>query len=702
MQIDEFRTYPFGTIPKRLNDFFKSENRDIVGRTDELAQVRRDLLEGRATVLMNGIGGIGKTTIARKYVEQHWDDYQHIAWLTVNAPQSVGHDPHQAAADEGYSPLRDAFLRSPALWRSLGIDVEVEQQIDGKDLRGAFDLIRQRLGQLQDCLLIIDNANDAADLLENRPALKSLNAHVLVTSRAKPKEWNIVEVNELPLPLAVELFKQHYAHPSLAQASDADLNALAETLLLHTLLLELVGKSASPNGNNLPFPQLVENLQDKSFHNRYLNELPVDGGDHADGQNLRRQATVESYIALMFSHIRWEEPERRDLLKAMTLLPPAQAYGRDFLTEICQLLDVDFQPNRAEFLVQYGWLSREPLPEGGVGYSMHPLILDVAFRELGVTAEWADGVILYIAKMIHYDSQDPQDDFLQKRNSQNLADHLSKVFWDGEIESVSSLLNSLAVLEKIYGYYKYAVTYAERSLAIAEKIFFEEAISTLRSNLANIYTDLGDFNLARDILERVLATELKKFGLEHPNVAACQTDLGEVYRNLGKHVRARELLEAALPIELKYFGNDHPRVAICQSNLANVYNELGDFTRARDMYNAALVIELKNFDPEHPRVAIRQSNLATAYRRLGEFAHARELLKRALASDLKNFGSNHPEIAVRYNNLAQVYKSEKNFPAAIEHFQEALRIVEITLGREHPRFHHLSENLEAAQREAGE
>ncbi|MFN0215448.1 MAG: hypothetical protein ACKVT2_14415, partial [Saprospiraceae bacterium] len=122
MQQNDFQTYPFGNIPKRLNDFFKPENRDIVGRTEELAQVRRDLLEGRATVLVNGIGGIGKTTIARKYVERHWDDYQHIAWLTVNAPQSVSHDPHKAAADEGYSPMHDAFLRSTALWRSLGIE----------------------------------------------------------------------------------------------------------------------------------------------------------------------------------------------------------------------------------------------------------------------------------------------------------------------------------------------------------------------------------------------------------------------------------------------------------------------------------------------------------------------------------------------------------------------------------------------------
>ncbi len=93
MQTPDFHHYPFGDVPKRLNDFFKPEKRDIVGRTQELADVRRNLLAGRATVLVNGIGGIGKTTVARKYVELHWDEYRHIAWLTVASPQSLDNAP---------------------------------------------------------------------------------------------------------------------------------------------------------------------------------------------------------------------------------------------------------------------------------------------------------------------------------------------------------------------------------------------------------------------------------------------------------------------------------------------------------------------------------------------------------------------------------------------------------------------------------
>ena len=699
MQTPDFHHYPFGDVPKRLNDFFNPEKRDIVGRTEELAAVRSNLLADRATVLVNGIGGIGKTTVARKYVELHWDEYRHIAWLTVASPQSLDNDPNRVA-DKGYSPLRDAFLRSSVLWQNLGVAAEVEKHLNNKDLDSAFEAIRHRLGQLQDCLLIIDNANETEDLLEHRPALKSINAHVLVTSRARPKEWQIVEVNELPLPLAVELFRQHYAHPSLGQTTENELNTLAETLLRHTLLLELVGKSANPEGGNIPFPLLLESLQNQSFHDRYLNELPVDAGDHADGQNLRRQANVEGYISLIFNHISHLREEHCDLLKAMTLLPPAQAYNRDFLSDHCKLLEIEFLPTRAETLVQLGWLKKEALPEGGVGYCLHPLILDVAFRELGVTAEWADKVLEYVAELINYDDQNVQHNFQEKRDMQPLGDHLGKLFFHAETERVAYLLDRLANLEKFYGFYKNAARLAEQALQIAEQKLSEEIISTRQSNLAIIYRNLGEYERARDLLEKALSTDEKNFGPDHPNVTVRQSNLALVHMNLGEYERARDLLEKALSSAEKNFGPDHPDVAVRQSNLANVYRNLGEYERARDLLEKALSSFEKNFGPDHPNVAIRQSNLAVVYSDMGEHERARDLLEKALRSDEKNFGPGHPDVATDYCNLAYVYFAEKNYSAAIAAFQEALRIVEKTLGKDHPYYKMSSESLEAAQRAA--
>lgn len=653
---NEFHPYPFGTVPKRLTDFFQIEPETIIGRTEELERLRTSLCAGHATALVHGIGGIGKTTLARVYVARHWPDYKHIVWLTVAAPQSIDYDPKQAAANEQFL-LRDAFLRSAALRERLGVAQKVEAALDNKDLNGAFQILLRRLGELEGCLLVLDNANDRGELQAIRPDLKNLPLHVLVTSRARPQGWTTIEVNELPLSQAIELFKEHYAHPSLATATKAELETLVKTLLYHTLLLELVGKSASPEGANLPFPRLLESVQNHSYHDKHLNEIPVDAGDHADGQNLRRQASVEAYISLIFNQISQLNPEQQDLLKAMTLLLPAQAHDCEELTKCCKLLNIEFHRPRADKLAGQGWLRREPLSEGGVGYSLHPLLLDVAFRELDVTAEWADAVIRFVTNIIHYDEQNPQHDLREKREAQPWAEHLGKLFFEAETDSLSWLFDRLAMLKVTYGFYQSAIKLGERALKIAIKSLSEEFVAIQQSNLANIYRELGDY------------------------------------------ARARELLEAALAADLNFFGADDPHIAVDQSILGMVYEDLGDYTRAQELLEAALAIDIKNFGVEHPKTAVRQSNLASVYRNLGDYARARDLLEFALASSLKNLGAEHPSIATRYNNLAHVYWSEKNYPAAIEYLIKALRIVERAFGREHPHYETTLESIERVRQE---
>lgn len=435
---------------------------------------------------------------------------------------------------------------------------------------------------------------------------------------------------------------------------------LSEGLKRHTLLLELVGKSAGPDGTNLPFPQLLQNLQENSFHDAGINQHRVDAGDHADGQNLRRQETVEGYIRLIFNHISSLTPEQCTVLKVITLLPPATAYDTQFLVDWSKILDVEFRPVHGDTLVQLGWLKKEVIWEGGIGYSMHPLILDVAFRELEVTAEWAEKILEPVANSIHYDSTNPEYDFQKKRAAQPCADHLGKLFFQSKTNQVSYLLDRLATLEEVYGFYKNAARLGEQALHIAQAVLTEEVIATRQSNLATVYRNLGEYARARDLLEKALSSDEKNFGLDHENVAVIQSNLAIVYRKQGEYDRARDLLEKVLFSDEKNFGPDHPNIAVSQSNLANVYSDLGEYFRARD------------------------------------------LLEKALSLDEKYFGPDHPSVATDYNNLAHVFFAEKNYPAAIEAFQKSLDIVGKTLGEHHPYYQMATKSLQAAQKAAAE
>ena len=55
----------------------------FIGRDAELKQLREKLLSGdNFLLLVNGKGGMGKTTLAAKYYLTYKNEYQHVAWLS--------------------------------------------------------------------------------------------------------------------------------------------------------------------------------------------------------------------------------------------------------------------------------------------------------------------------------------------------------------------------------------------------------------------------------------------------------------------------------------------------------------------------------------------------------------------------------------------------------------------------------------------
>lgn len=78
------------------------------------------------------------------------------------------------------------------------------------------------------------------------------------------------------------------------------------------------------------------------------------------------------------------------------------------------------------------------------------------------------------------------------------------------------------------------------------------------NNLAIVYSDLGQYEKARDMLEAVLASDLKNFGPEHPNIAVSQINLGAVFESLGERAKAKGLFGQAYQLRQKILGEQHP------------------------------------------------------------------------------------------------------------------------------------------------
>jgi len=84
-----FNTEEFFSIGFSLSDVSQTER--FVGRQEELAEIHKTLSDDdtRRTVVLNGLGGIGKTQIAIEYAKRHRAHYSAIFWLKSENEDSL-------------------------------------------------------------------------------------------------------------------------------------------------------------------------------------------------------------------------------------------------------------------------------------------------------------------------------------------------------------------------------------------------------------------------------------------------------------------------------------------------------------------------------------------------------------------------------------------------------------------------------------
>ena len=126
--------------------------------------------------------------------------------------------------------------------------------------------------------------------------------------------------------------------------------------------------------------------------------------------------------------------------------------------------------------------------------------------------------------------------------------------------------------------------------------------------------DQCEYDEALAMYEECLSIRLKKLEHDHPNVAFTYRNLGKYTRSKG-HEKALIMYERSLSIrwlamrekvlssELKKLGDDHPHVAITYSKLASVYECQGKYDEALAMYEKCLSIRLEKLGHDHPDVA---------------------------------------------------------------------------------------------------
>jgi hypothetical protein len=167
----------------------------FVGRDEELDEISKELQYGdsRKTVLVHGLGGMGKTQLALAYVKQHKNEYSAVFWVNSKDMDTL---------KQGYVAVANhIFHDHPSLVHLKGI-------AEGNKPDEAVEAVKRWLSSTQNnrWLIIYDNydtpklpGSDEVGTFDIRPFFPEANhGAILITTRSSQlRLGHAIEVKKL-------------------------------------------------------------------------------------------------------------------------------------------------------------------------------------------------------------------------------------------------------------------------------------------------------------------------------------------------------------------------------------------------------------------------------------------------------------------------------------------------------------------------
>ncbi|CAF0758791.1 unnamed protein product [Adineta steineri] len=244
--------------------------------------------------------------------------------------------------------------------------------------------------------------------------------------------------------------------------------------------------------------------------------------------------------------------------------------------------------------------------------------------------------------------------------------------------------------------YSKALSYHEKALEIREKILplNHPDSATSYEYIGDVYYRMGEYSKALFYHEKALEIRQKILPLNHPDLADSYCDLGRVYGKMSEYSRALSSHEKALEIRQKALPENHPDLATSYSNMGVVYFRIGEYSKALSYSKKAFEIQQKTLPPNHPDLAACYNNVGNVYNKMSEYLKALFYHERAFEIWQKALPENHPDLAISHNNIGLVYDGMREYSKAFSYYARAIEIGQHSLPENHLRLQEWKRNLE--------
>jgi tetratricopeptide (TPR) repeat protein len=600
----------------------------FIGRDAKLDAI--DLALGVAdravvTQAITGLGGVGKSQLAARYVHERADEYDVVAWIR--------------AEDGGIADLSE-------LAAELGLPVAQQTPVEL-----AADAVRWLSGCEERWLLVLDNVAAPEQLRDCCPSAG--NGRVVITTRDRG-------IAQFGPALAVDVFDEATAVEFLLAVSGRAEDREGATRLVRALgfLPLALSHAGAYCAAGTSFDEYLE----------LLGALPATElfDDHPEVSYVQ---TVASTWQVSIRAAEEEAPLARQVLAMAAHLAP-DAIPREFFDVLLE--DAGVASGRKRLSDAFNVLQRLSLAQVddaviGVHRLLQKTIREDARERGDVTA--AVNALTAVMAAFPSDHGRPQT----WPQSERLLPHALAI--EAAYTAPGEAAERLVVLLNGASEYLFradkgarAVDVATRASVCAQRLLGGEHPAALRAraHLSLSIQDAGRSGEAIELGERVLADCERILGPEHPDTLRIGAIVGLAYGQAGRFDEAIELGERVLADSRRVLGPEHPYTLFAGLNLSLSYADAGVFGEAIELGEQMFADCERSVGPNHLYTLLARIVLVLSYQGAGRSGEAVDLGERVLADCQRVLGSEHPFTLRAGIVLAVSYREAGRFGEAVQ------------------------------------
>lgn len=629
-------------------------NNNFIGRKKELEEIK-DTLNSYGKIFLRGMGGIGKSEIAKMFCKINRENYNTIVFSNYE------------------TNLKDMIISN----KEMPIKhFERKTDSDGK-IESDDSFFNRKLDTLKEItdektLIIVDNFDTEEDT--NLEEFLKGNYHVIFTTRNDFEHLGLpiisIEAFENEEEL-MELFRHHY---KMRITDEEKIKQIIKLVHSHTLATELIAKLML--NKRISPDDMMKILKEQGINPELQGNL---------NHSFKKASTIYGYINLLFNVAALTQEEIYVVMN-LSLLPNSGIELTKF-AKLCEIEDFEVINN----LIKKSWILHDWYTDN---IALHPVISDVVRNECKPNLENCNIIFKNLIEEISGTWGMKQELRLQYGS---IMQAIYNKFPNIELkyaEEYGKIKNLFMDLE----YYDLVNKIIEDLLQLYKKEYSEESMQVGRIyyEIADIYLRRIDYNTSEIYFKKSIDI-LRKVDKEKTTLAYVLKFYSFLLMKLERKEDAKPLLEESYEIYKTKLKPDENEMGNMYYALGKMYYQFGDYEKAFEYADKSYKIIKEQEGEEHLRTTSPMQTLGLVYGKLGRFDEAIEMLNKAVEIRKTVFPENHSYILGIYEFIAEVYWDKQDYLKSREELIKLKEILDKKIEPTHEWYQRIMKKIEKCE-----